>query len=61
METTEALGKLLKLIPYQQIGQPEEIGSAAVRLASDGSDLVNGTSIFVDGGMTLYPGFVPNC
>ncbi len=59
-ETPEALSELLTLIPYQRIGIPEDIGKAAVWLASDESDYVNGASIFVDGGMTLYPGFTTN-
>ncbi len=58
--TPEALKALLTLIPYQRIGEPEDIGKAAVWLASDESDYVNGTSLFVDGGMTLYPGFTTN-
>ena len=48
---------LLRLIPYGRIGQPEDIGRAAVWLASDDSDYVHGQTLFVDGGMTLYPGF----
>lgn len=59
-ETPEALKSLLTLIPYQRIGEPEDIGQAAVWLCSDDSDYVNGTSLFVDGGMTLYPGFATN-
>jgi glucose 1-dehydrogenase len=59
-ETEEALGKLLTLIPYGRIGEPEDIGKAAVWLASDESDYVTGASLFVDGGMTLYPGFADN-
>lgn len=55
--TPEAYRELMKLIPYNRIGEPEEIGRAAVWLASDDSDYINGTTIFVDGGMTLYPGF----
>ena len=55
--TPEALHELLKLIPYKRIGQPEDIGRTAVWLASDESDYVNGATIFVDGGMTLFPGF----
>ena len=47
----------MKLIPYNRIGEPEDIARAAVWLASDDADYVNGASIFVDGGMTLYPGF----
>ncbi|MBS1947414.1 MAG: SDR family oxidoreductase [Bacteroidetes bacterium] len=58
--TPEALQSLLTLIPYQRIGQPEDIGKAAVWLASDDSDYITGTSIFIDGGMTLYPGFSTN-
>jgi glucose 1-dehydrogenase len=59
-ETEEALRKLLKLIPYGRIGEPEDIAKAAVWLASDESDYVTGTTLFVDGGMTLYPGFADN-
>jgi len=59
-ETPEALKELLTLIPYQRIGIPEDIGKAAVWLASDDSDYVNGISLFVDGGMLLYPGFTEN-
>jgi glucose 1-dehydrogenase len=55
--TPEAYAELLKLIPYKRIGEPEEIGRAAVWLASDESDYIQGTTLFVDGGMTLYPGF----
>src|SRR6202008_2795276 len=55
--TPAAYGELLKLIPYKRIGEPEEIGRAAVWLASDYADYVHGISLFVDGGMTLYPGF----
>ena len=56
-DTPEHYDALLKLIPYKRIGEPEEIGRAAVFLASDFSDYVHGTTLFVDGGMTLYPGF----
>ena len=55
--TPEAYQELLKLIPYKRIGEPDEIGRAAVWLASDYADYVHGISLFVDGGMTLYPGF----
>jgi glucose 1-dehydrogenase len=56
-ETEEAYTALMKLVPYNRIGEPEDIGNAAVWLASDHSDYVTGTTIVVDGGMTLYPGF----
>jgi glucose 1-dehydrogenase len=59
-ETEEALQRLLRLIPYKRIGEPEDVAKAAVWLASDDSDYVTGTSLFVDGGMCLYPGFEDN-
>lgn len=55
--TPEAEASLLTLIPYNRVGVPEDIGKTAVWLASDDSDYVTGATIFVDGGMTLYPGF----
>ena len=56
-DTPEALNALLTLIPYGRIGTTDDIGKAAVWLASDESDYVNGQTLFVDGGMTLYPEF----
>lgn len=56
-DTPEAYSKLLKLIPYKRIGEIEDIGRVASWLASDEADYVHGATIFVDGGMTLYPGF----
>jgi glucose 1-dehydrogenase len=56
-ETPEALASLLTLIPDGRVGVPEDIARAAVWLASDASDYVTGQTLFVDGGMTLYPGF----
>lgn len=55
--TPEAYEALMKLVPYKRIGEPEDIGRAAVWLASDHSDYVTGICLYVDGGMTLYPGF----
>jgi len=55
--TPEAEKALLTLIPYQRVGVPDDIARVAVWLASDYSDYITGTTIFVDGGMTLYPGF----
>jgi glucose 1-dehydrogenase len=59
-ETPDAEQKLLKLIPYGRVGVVEDVAKAAVWLASDESDYVTGTSLFVDGGMMLYPGFEDN-
>ncbi|HEY9879094.1 MAG TPA: SDR family oxidoreductase [Leptolyngbyaceae cyanobacterium] len=56
-ETPEARDELLKLIPYNRIGEPEDVAKAAIWLASDESDYVHGTTLYIDGGMTLYPGF----
>ncbi len=58
--TEAALQRLLTLVPYGRIGEPGDIARAAVWLASDASDYVTGTTLFVDGGMTLYPGFSDN-
>ena len=56
-ETPEAEADLLKLIPYERVGNPADIAGAVVWLASDASDYVVGTTLYIDGGMTLYPGF----
>jgi glucose 1-dehydrogenase len=55
--TPEAYEALMRLVPYKRIGEPEDVARAAVWLASDDSDYVNGVTLFVDGGMTLYPEF----
>jgi glucose 1-dehydrogenase len=59
-QTPEAYNQLLKLIPAKRIGEADDIGGAAVWLASDDSEYVNGITLFVDGGMLLYPGFEDN-
>ncbi|BAY11298.1 SDR family oxidoreductase [Calothrix sp. NIES-2098] len=59
-DTPQAEANLLQLIPAKRVGEVEDIAKAAVWLASDDSDYVNGTTLFVDGGMTLYPGFTEN-
>jgi glucose 1-dehydrogenase len=56
-ETPEAKERLLQLIPYDRLGEVQDIGRAAVWLASDHADYVTGTTLYVDGGMTLFPGF----
>ncbi|MFF9168715.1 MULTISPECIES: SDR family oxidoreductase [unclassified Streptomyces] len=56
-ETPEAQNDLLRLIPYGRVGEPDDIAAAAVGLASDLMDYVVGATLYVDGGMTLFPGF----
>jgi glucose 1-dehydrogenase len=55
--TPEAYAELMKLVPYKRIGEVDDIARASVWLASDESDYVTGATLYVDGGMTLYPGF----
>jgi glucose 1-dehydrogenase len=55
--TEQAYADLMTLVPYKRIGEPDDIAQAAVWLASEASDYVTGATLFVDGGMTLYPGF----
>jgi glucose 1-dehydrogenase len=55
--TPEAMKSLLTLVPYGRIGEPDDIAEAAVWLCSDLADYVVGATLFVDGGMTLFPGF----
>jgi glucose 1-dehydrogenase len=49
--------KVLKLVPYGRFGEPDDVAKAAVWLASDDADYVTGTTLFVDGGMSLYAAF----
>jgi glucose 1-dehydrogenase len=56
-ETPEAYAELMRLVPYRRIGEPEDIAGAVVWLASDEADYLTGATLYVDGGMTLYPGF----
>jgi glucose 1-dehydrogenase len=55
--TPEAYASLMGLVPYKRIGEPEDIAQVAVFMASDMADYINGVTLFVDGGMTCYPGF----
>ncbi|MFC9324924.1 SDR family oxidoreductase [Kitasatospora sp. NPDC057015] len=56
-DTPEAETDLLRLIPYRRVGDPEDIARAVAVLASDLMDYVVGATLYVDGGMTLFPGF----
>jgi glucose 1-dehydrogenase len=59
-DNEDALQRLMTLIPYGRLGEPEDVARAAVWLASDDADYVVGTTLFVDGGMSLHPCFVGN-
>jgi glucose 1-dehydrogenase len=56
-ETPDTYKQLMTLVPYKRIGEPEDIAQAVAWLASDMADYVTGATLFVDGGMSLYPGF----
>jgi glucose 1-dehydrogenase len=56
-ETPEAYASLQRLIPQRRIGEPSDIGQAVAFLVSDAADYITGLNMYVDGGMTLYPGF----
>lgn len=56
----EAGKKLLDLIPYKRIGEPADVANLALFMASDLADYMTGTTVYVDGGMSLYPGFEDN-
>ncbi|BEG75251.1 glucose 1-dehydrogenase [Achromobacter xylosoxidans] len=55
--TPESMASLLALIPYGRIGEPRDVARAVAWLASNDADYVTGATLFIDGGMTLYPGF----
>jgi glucose 1-dehydrogenase len=56
-ENEEELKKVLRKIPMERIGKPEEVANVVEFLASDKASYITGTTFFVDGGMTLYPSF----
>ncbi|MGH6885021.1 MAG: SDR family oxidoreductase [Geminicoccales bacterium] len=56
-QTPEAHAELMKLVPYNRIGEPDDVARAVVWLASDEADYITGATLYVDGGMTQYPGF----
>ena len=56
-ETEEGYNNLMELISYNRIGEPSDVGKTVGWLASDQADYLVGTTIYVDGGMMLYPGF----
>jgi glucose 1-dehydrogenase len=59
-DATEDQDKLLELIPYGRIGDPEDVARTALFLVSDAADYIVGSTLTIDGGMSLYPGFRDN-
>ena len=53
----KALASTEKLVPMHRVGEPEDVAAAAAWLASEQAKYVTGITLYVDGGMTLYPGF----
>ena len=45
-------------IPWGRFGRPEEIAAAVAWVASPEGEYMTATTVFVDGGMTAYPGFI---
>lgn len=56
-KTEKAYESLMTLVPYKRIGEPDDIAQAVAWLVSDAADYVTGATLFIDGGMTLFPGF----
>jgi glucose 1-dehydrogenase len=56
-KTPEAYEELMELVPYNRIGEPDDVAQAAVWLASDHADYLTGTTLYIDGGMVLHPAF----
>jgi len=59
-EDEEKAKELRTLIPYGRIGEVEDVAKPVAWLCSDDADYITGTTLYVDGGMTLYPGFIGN-
>lgn len=56
-ESEAGRADMLEKIPYGRIGEPEDVAKAVVWLAGPDSDYVHGHTIYLDGGMMLYPSF----
>lgn len=56
-ETETAYESLMTLVPYKRIGEPDDIAQAVAWLVSDAADYMTGATLFIDGGMMLFPGF----
>jgi NAD(P)-dependent dehydrogenase (short-subunit alcohol dehydrogenase family) len=50
----EAYAGIVDRIPLSRLGSPEDLGNAAVFLASDDSAYITGIELDVDGGVSQY-------
>jgi glucose 1-dehydrogenase len=56
MDDPKARMEQVQSIPVKRAGEPKEIASAAVFLASDEARYIHGTTLFIDGGLMKYQG-----
>jgi glucose 1-dehydrogenase len=54
----EMMSDLLNKIPVRRVGEVEEIASVVAFLCSDEASYMTGSTVYVDGGMMLYPSFL---
>ena len=57
--TQEYKDTLVKMIPWQRMGRPEEIAKAVLFIASDDAEYITGESFEVDGGAGAGRYFLP--
>ena len=57
VEEPEKHKQVISHIPMGRAGTADEMGAVATFLASDDASYITGQTLYVDGGLTLYPGF----
>jgi glucose 1-dehydrogenase len=57
VEDAEKRQEVMRHIPLGRPAEPEEIAAAAAFLCSDEAAYITGQTLYVDGGLTLYPDF----
>lgn len=56
-EDAQKQAEVASFIPMKRVGQPEEMAAITAFLASDDAAYITGQTLYVDGGLTLYPSF----
>lgn len=56
LDDPQKVAALLREIPINRIGQPEDVANAVAWLASDEASYVTGTTLFIDGGLMVFSG-----